>query len=1694
MDMNSCVAVATKITDADRDDLLSRVDGLIASGMAPQEAQSMAATDMLDEIEREKAGVEKLVREQHPDLYGEKPKPPPKSEVFGNFGEDEPLFSRRSNDPSRHTMRGGRIKLSIDDMVHAALSMSDWKDWFNRHEETIAEQFGDDADLFKQLLAATSQAATVPSNVSLALKAYRQLYSGEDFKGYLPAVVGNLERIRIDELVRGPKISQYDRANGGDPTGVAVDRHIAELMFNTLRPNKTQISAAHRRINQVAELLGWEPRQVQSVLWAYNQVRRGVNFDGVQSYDTLLKKRAAEIAALRELADNARAEVGGVRGPANAGRQGRRGGSVQSRARSRYDEGGRGYGVEAAGVDDGIYFSKKATLDAMAGLPTGVTTQWDAAKKHFYVVKAGDPTIIAVGKKVVDAIANYKKAGGVTVEPKQYATMQSPGAQDELDQYIHAAMQEEANKAAHIAAASAVTPGGMTGAEATKFLKDNGVKYYWNTTDKMWAASYPHSNILRAKKLTDFAANVLNNVTWNGEPGAKPVAKPATPVAAPAGTPSSIKKLFAQWETKPFSPAPYGDESALLGYTKKPVAPDTKEFEDWFGQSKVVDSFGRPLLMYHGTAQSFYVFKPKQAGAIFASGAVSFAKSFVSHSVGWMQGHGLEDQINSKIMPMWVKTDNPFDYDNPLHVDAVVSKARDVIVFPHSTGGSYSTLLLHPGALHQRLTDGHWQTIEGAKIQEIIRGLGFDGFWMKEGSSKNIAVYSPDQVKLATLNVGSFGQRPVEDYEAELFGMTADEANAAQAEGDMRFSTRMGRFELPEFTLGSKMVEGLQDRYNRWKQTVEAIRKQGGVVSEDNEFYRAEERYWGKVGAQIEDFKEEVEDWTKEVTKDKLDLGSVALYAYAQHAPSRNAYIASIRPTMPDGGSGMTNADAQAIIDEARNSGLEPLLQKHADKLREWIQGTRDHMLAEGLITPDEYATWTVGMPDYVPLRGMPDGDGLIDGAKRKLGIGQGFNIRGKESKTMQGRRSEAKQIIENILADRSKAYIRAGKNEVLRHFLKFVLDNPSPNLWRVNAVENKPATTIDANGNRVIEERQSIISDDRTVTVKDDGKEIHIEVVDPDLRAQLQNLNAQNIHWFFGSLLYLNRVLSRLYTSLSPVFTVTNLARDLSTATFGAIDEFGFLGAPKLWAQLPASLLESFKAEFGARSPDYELYRATGGKTGFFDFKTIDDLSRELTHMADTAQLSAFDPRKALPKTLSLIEKINGGIENATRLASFKAARRDGKTVAEAAHISKNLTVNFNRKGAWTPMLSSWFLFFNPAVQGTARMLEALRNPKVLAALGAGMTGMFLLAMRNAAMGDDDDGVAWWDKIPDEVKERNLIIVRPPGGSEGEAVPGSKTGRYIKVPMPYGYNFFAVMANQAADVWRNGQDAKRGVGKADALKKSLGAFFGSWIPVPEAAGMLNNGPKTQAVLAAVPDAFNPIAQNILNINPFGRALHRESNNTEGLPNASKSFGNQVGGIFEKTASLLNRASGGTSIEPGFIDLSAGQIENLVRGYAGGPATFSLDILNAMYARQSLQRPELDVTKLPFAKQVYGKIDAETDRMLAYSRMDEAQKVVNRMRAGRAAGDDPALDELEKSAGGLMGLGATLQTTRARLSSLRKSELAILNDDTMTDKAKMMELQLLNRDKREALQAFNEAYNDALLEQRLQEEERKRRR
>jgi hypothetical protein len=188
-----------------------------------------------------------------------------------------------------------RLRMGVERLLAAAQEMTDWRNWYIEHEDLIEELFGDDAKLFRSLLAATSQLSSVTTNVPLALKAYQQLKRGEPFTGYMPQVIRNLDRIRDNQSLSGLKISQFGGAMENGADNVAIDQHIGDLFFGNPKPTPPQVRKAKIVIAKIAGKLGWQPREVQAALWAYNKMRHGQK---IHTYQSVLDQHREKVMAV----------------------------------------------------------------------------------------------------------------------------------------------------------------------------------------------------------------------------------------------------------------------------------------------------------------------------------------------------------------------------------------------------------------------------------------------------------------------------------------------------------------------------------------------------------------------------------------------------------------------------------------------------------------------------------------------------------------------------------------------------------------------------------------------------------------------------------------------------------------------------------------------------------------------------------------------------------------------------------------------------------------------------------------------------------------------------------------------------------------------------------------------------------------------------------------------------------------------------------------------------------------------------------------------------------------------------------------------------------------------------------------------------------------------------------------------------
>jgi hypothetical protein len=889
-------------------------------------------------------------------------------------------------------------------------------------------------------------------------------------------------------------------------------------------------------------------------------------------------------------------------------------------------------------------------------------------------------------------------------------------------------------------------------------------------------------------------------------------------------------------------------------------------------------------------------------------------------------------------------------------------------------------------------------------------------------------------------------------------------------------------FRLPAETRTQTVQRLLQDRFNRMGVAQRVVQAAGGQVSEAANVVLAEERYHGKVAYKLQRFKDKIVRPTlDDVRKDGVAPEDVAMLMYATHAQERNREIAAINPTMPDGGSGMTNKEAARILQIFQQSPDYATLKKHADRFWNIAQMTRDTMVNAGLITPTVYNGWQSRFKNYVPLKGFEIIDEL---GQQGTGTGTGFDVRGPESLRMKGRESRAGQILENIILDHERAIVRAEKNKVGKALLNFVLANPDPALWAVNKIEQMASFyksgTVNAHGLLEGEVRYSNRVLDRpgeTIIVKHYGQEYAIWLKDPGMRdamlakGGLFDRDAADVNRIMQAWAGVNRFLAKMWTSLNPVFTTINFTRDFLTGMIHA----GNVGGTKYAATVAKDVfpmmkgiwdVEFRKDETTPAAKWYLDYQQEGGKAGFYIFGDMDERVRELqslmeaAHTQTTGRKAWYATKEAVQKLEDVVMAANGMIENAIRVSAYKNAVEQGKSKAEAASIAKNLTVNFNRKGQLTPILSSLYLFFNPAVQGTTRIMQAAKkNPAEFAAMTGALVALGIMFALLGANDKDEEEVPYWDRLPGYEKQRSLVIMK-----------GDGTGDRWTIPLPYGYGFFVNLGYGIADLWRGRPQSAVGLDQLMSLSQHFNPL----------------GTMEEPTAALVPTVLDPLFELASNKKATGAPLMPDEEKLSGqpVPDSERYWGNTRGTALQQFTTWLNEATGGTKSVPGAISVSPETIKNFARYYTGGLGSFLMDGTQSAIALTELNYDEVArKDQIPFVRQWYkhGNVRSDTAYFMeakkqALQALDEAKKF--------ADSDRPEVLERIDRRSTIASLGRSVQNVERAMRSLRLQEVQIAEDKELSFAEKERARREVEEQRQQLLREWNARFYRAEIESR----------
>ena len=173
--------------------------------------------------------------------------------------------------------------------------------------------------------------------------------------------------------------------------------------------------------------------------------------------------------------------------------------------------------------------------------------------------------------------------------------------------------------------------------------------------------------------------------------------------------------------------APNGKPSILNPVQYQQVR--TPEFKSWFGDSKVVDENGEPLVVYHATNADFTEFDTNLGSGVAGKG--TYVTSIKPSN----------DNYGNYVMPLFVSIRNPIDFSSG--DKAINDKAEDLGLEGLFELSSLAQIDKWSGELKQKLQqEGH----DGAELKG-------------DGNARYFVAYNSNQIKSAIGNTGSFSQQ-----------------------------------------------------------------------------------------------------------------------------------------------------------------------------------------------------------------------------------------------------------------------------------------------------------------------------------------------------------------------------------------------------------------------------------------------------------------------------------------------------------------------------------------------------------------------------------------------------------------------------------------------------------------------------------------------------------------------------------------------------------------------------------------------------------------------------------------------------------------------------------------------------------------------------------------------------------------------
>ena len=736
--------------------------------------------------------------------------------------------------------------------------------------------------------------------------------------------------------------------------------------------------------------------------------------------------------------------------------------------------------------------------------------------------------------------------------------------------------------------------------------------------------------------------------------------------------------------------------------------------------------------------------------------------------------------------------------------------------------------------------------------------------------------------------------------------------------GDSPWSAPTMAPDISRMYLQNKMIPGVRIE----QAGAEAA---GGELPENLQFARNESLSSSRVRQYRVDVVNKMVKPIWDVIKNDLDWKTAKAddYLLARAAEEINIEVARKNDAMPDKGSGMWTREAVDILEETHNGADAEKAKELGRMWDNFMEFDRQLMLSSGLHSAKEIDRFKATYPHYLSTRGGIEEDGNATGISGDIAVRLYHPERlGRPDRA----RDEATHTILKVLEDIDNAVQNEWKNDLYR----FVTQFPNPDMW---TIDDAPSVrTTDSNGKAVTIPDPKYKTRLDVVEVYRDGQAHYIQFHSTAGKDLAKSINDTEQVWDgkFGTVWgNMMGYYSMAQTALNPPWILRNFTGDYLEAMVNLADTpiahlRAEAGNPKAITKSIRALNQIAKGkspsneEYARLHEEAREFSLAGGKSSQAHYYgSVTKLQDHFNRLVDASDSVPLSPIEGIKKSAKWLLDTGEVYENGTRFNIYRVMRRNGFSKQESGHVSKNITLDFDKRGRWGKRMKRLYAFSNPAVQSGVRGGKVAASRAGRKFLGKIFWAFTLLGIYNRVMGGKDDltGEYLYDQdVSDFGKENNLWIMSPDGSGNkvrmrtyGIAAPVKNTGDALaKLFLHY--------------AWGQGQ-----FDPGEQFGHIANSLLTNTLPTGQ-------GDLTQTI---VPTFGQPPVRMITNKNFFNDSIYPEKNPFTDTPrpdykthfrNVSPTSKNLTKGLYDMTTgdpSLPNKPGGYGDISPETTDYLA---------------------------------------------------------------------------------------------------------------------------------------------------------------------------